>query len=371
VSTTRVQFTANGITRDGIVTSVTANQIVVQTPGFPELGAPTVLANITLTLGTNLATPVVLSLPNCFAFGAASAGTPTIASILPASGTNEGNTRVTIVGSGFSTAGVQVFFGAVEATVVSVSFNQIVVLSPPAFGAGVGNLNQTVPVTVRNIASGVVSNPVDYTYTPALRLTSIAPSEVPSNGPFPHVTIHGQGFQAPVAVVLAGRPAQVVSVSATEVVVIPTGVLVTDCTDVSGPVVVTNINSGDTASGLSFLYLVRTFAPSLSFSSPSSGDVSAGTVTVSLFGSNLSSVTKVTFGGRAASFSIVSDTQIDAIVPDNFASPPACPAGVPAGTETKVEDVDIVVTSDTGCSSTLTKAFTYFLPCTVPPTPTP
>jgi len=371
VSTTRVQFTANGITRDAIVSSVSANQIVVQTPAFPELNAPTTPTSISLTLGTNLPTPTVLSLPNCFAFGTAGTGTPTITAILPASGTNEGNTRVTIVGSGFPTTGAQVFFGSVEATVVSVTFNQIVVLSPPAFGAGQGNLNQPVQVTVKNIASGAVSNGVTFTYTPALRLTSVSPSEVPSNGPFPQVTIFGQGFQAPVAVVLAGRPAQIVSVSATEVIVVPTGVLVTDCTDVSGPVSVTNVNSGDSASGLSFLYLVKTFAPALTFSEPASGDVSAGTVTVTLHGVNLSHVTKVTFGGRAAAFSIVDDFTITATVPNDFATPPQCPTGVPAGTETKVEDVDIVVTSQTGCTSTLAKGFTYFLPCTVPPTPTP
>src|SRR5712691_1377382 len=99
-STTRVQFTAGGITRDGIVTSVTASAVTVQTPAFPELVAASTPAQVTLTLGTNLPTPVVLSLPTCFTFGTASSSTPTIAALLPSSGTNEGNTRITIIGSG-------------------------------------------------------------------------------------------------------------------------------------------------------------------------------------------------------------------------------------------------------------------------------
>src|SRR5262245_18110660 len=65
-STTRVQFTVNGVTKDGIVQSISSSQIVVQTPGFPEFQAPQLLATITLTLGSNQPQPVVLSLPTCF-----------------------------------------------------------------------------------------------------------------------------------------------------------------------------------------------------------------------------------------------------------------------------------------------------------------
>src|SRR5262249_20726994 len=145
-STTRAVFTVNGISKDAVIQSVTSTQITLLTPGFPEVGAPSAQAPITLFLGTNLSSPVQLSLPTCFVYGTADTGTPTVTAVLPASGTNEGNTRVTIIGSGFSTgSGVQVFFGSTEATVVSVSYNQVVVLSPPAFGAGAGNLNQTVP----------------------------------------------------------------------------------------------------------------------------------------------------------------------------------------------------------------------------------
>jgi len=116
VSTTRVQFTVNGVTKDGIVQSVTQNQIVVLTPGFPEFSSPGLLTQVTVSLGTNQVPPTVLSLPSCFAYGTQDAGTPQISSLLPSSGTSEGGTRVTIVGSGFSVGGgVQVFFGGLRA----------------------------------------------------------------------------------------------------------------------------------------------------------------------------------------------------------------------------------------------------------------
>ena len=255
-STSRVQFTANGVTKDGVVTALTASTITVLTPGFPELAAANTPATVTLTLGTYLPSPVVLTLPACFSYGTVDSGTPNITALLPSSGKNEGNTRVTIIGSGFSTHGVQVFFGAVEASVISTTFNQVVVLSPPAFGAGAGNLNQPVSVTVKNIDDGVVSNGVTYRYTPAIQLTAISNNNIQTVGFLQPVTIYGQGFEAPVYVGLAGVTATVQHVSATELIVLPGLPLVDSCANIGGAVSVTNINSGESASGLSFLYVV-------------------------------------------------------------------------------------------------------------------
>ncbi len=368
-ATSRVQFTANGITRDGLVTDVQSGTVTVQTPQFPELTAPSTLTQITLTLGTNLAQPVVLSLPNCFAFGTSASNVPTITAILPSQGSFAGGTRVTIIGSGFSTSGVQVFFGTAEATVVSTSFSQIVALSPA--GPAGGGTQVQVGVTVKNIGSGLTSAPANFLFTPAIKVTAISPIEERSDGPWTPVTIFGAGFQSPVTVIAGQRPCTVNSVSATEIVCTPTGVLVTDCNDVVGPVVVTNVDSGDQATGPDFRYLVKTFAPSLSLSSPAQGDVFANPgLTVSLSGQNLSRVTKVTFGSRAAAFTIVNDSLITAVVPDDLAQAPACPAGTTNPVETVVETVDITVTTQTGCTATLSQGFTYLRVCVVP-TPVP
>ncbi len=365
-STQRVQFTANGVTRDGIITAVAANgtSVTVQTPGFPELTAVSTPAAITMTL-LAVPTSVVLSLPSCFAYGTADAGTPSIASILPSSGTNEGNTRVTIIGSGFSAAGVQVFFGSTEATVVSVSYNQVVVLSPPASGAGSANLNQTVQVTVKNIYSGVTSGGVSYSYTPAVKLTAIDNNVQPLGGPFIPLTIYGQGFHGPVAVTLAGWAASVISVSATEIHVIPGAALPSGCSDIKGDVSVVNIDTGDGASGLGFTYV--TSKPTISGVSPQAGG--GGTV-VTITGSNLSNV-DVKFGGESAIVQSASANSVTVLAPTSASAPPACTNGNANGTLQSVGVVDIVVTDRaTTCTATASGIFQMQLPC-IAPTPTP
>jgi hypothetical protein len=366
-STTRVTFTVNGVTRDGVVQSIAANAVTVLTPGFSEFAAPALPAAVTLILGTNLPQPVSVSLPNCFTFGTSSSGTPTISAILPSSGTTEGGTRVTIVGSGFSTQGVQVFFGTKEASLVSVNYNQIVVLSPRHLATDGGLV---VGVTVKNIGNGIVSGSANFTYGPPVQLTAIGPNDILALPPFPPVTIYGNGFQAPMAVSLAGIAANVVSVSATEIVVVPGTPQISGCADVTGEVSVTNINSGDGNTGLNFRYNVTGSTPIINSVSPSSGDVTTGTVTLTITGANLTLVTRVTIGGRSTTFTVVNDSTITAPVPDNFAAAPPCPSGVAPGTPTKISDADVTVTNTFGCSATLSQAFTYMQGCTVPPTPT-
>ncbi|MEX0879622.1 MAG: IPT/TIG domain-containing protein, partial [Thermoanaerobaculia bacterium] len=326
---------------------------------------------ITLTLGTNFAQPVVLSLPSCFAYGAASSGTPTISAILPSSGTNDGNTRVTIVGSGFSTtSGVQVFFGAVEANVVSVSFNQVVVLSPPAFGAGAENLNATVQVTVRNIGSGVVSNGVDFRFTPAVQITAISNNVQRTDLPFTAVTIYGQGFDAPVAVGLAGVAAIIQSVSATEIVVLPVFPLLSGCSNLSGDVTVTNINTGDSAAGQSFTYIVPPLV--ITDIDPAVG-VTGDQVEITgvNFPQSVADA-EVKFGSRTAFVTSSTPGSIFVTVPPgSVTTPPVCILPNTGGDLQDSQVVDVTVTDRaTGCTATVTQAFTYQLPC-VDPTPVP
>jgi hypothetical protein len=372
-STTRVVFVAGGITREALVTSVTASTITLQTPGFPELTSPSVPVEIQVTLGTNTGIPVTLSLPNCFTFGTTLSSVPTITAVLPSSGVNEGNTRVTIIGSGFQ-APVQVFFGNVEATIVSVSFNQIVVLTPAAIGAGRDNLNQTVDVRVRNVTSGQEATLEDgYRYTQPLQLIAISNNEQRIDQPFTPVTIFGHGFQAPVAVTLAGRPATIISVSESELVVLP-GRLLDPCAGASGSVVVTNINTGDTASGLTFTYIGA--QPTITQVLPNFGP--PGTV-VTINGRNLPSRLEdasVRFENTALGVSVeavvsaTSETQMTVTAPaQSVLTNPVCTGTNPPGTlQTAGPQFTIRVTNlVTGCAGTA--LFQYQLPC-VTPTPT-
>jgi hypothetical protein len=367
-STTRVTFTANGVPKDGIVTSVTSTAITVQTPGFPELGSPSVQAPITVTLGTNLPTPVVLSLPSCFVYGSVDSGTPSVTAVLPSSGTKSGHTRVTIIGSGFATSGVQVFFGAAEATVVSVSYNQVIVLSPPApFGAG-ENVSETV--TVKNINSGVVSSQgVNFLYTPDVHIVSMSNGTQRVDQPFFPVTIFGTGFQAPMAVSLAGIPAFVQSVSATEIVVLPGTPLLAACSNISGGVVVVNLDTGDGASNpdLVFTYVV----PQLAITSVAPQTGTAGTQ-VGITGSNFPLTfadADVKFGSRAAFVqSIVPGSSVVVSAPaSTVTTAPSCTGSNPVNTLQTVETVDVTVTNRANtCSATAAQAFSYQLPCVIP-----
>ena len=365
---TRVVFIVNGIAREATVTSVTNNVINVLTPGFPEVTSPSTPVDIRVTLNNGA---TVLSLPNCFAFGTALPTTPVITAVLPSSGLNEGNTRVTIVGSGF-VAPVQVFFGNVEATIVSVSPNQIVVLTPAAFGSGRDNLNQTVDVRVRNVTSGLEATlPGGYRYTQPLQLIAISPSEERLDQPLTPVTIFGHGFQAPVSVTIAGRPATVISVSESELVVLPGRPLTGQCANVSGNVTVTNINTGETVSGLSFTFIG--VQPVISLVLPNAG--TPGT-SVRLTGTNLPSRpedTRVLFGTVEASVTSASSTEVVVSAPTQpTLVSPLCNPGNPVGTVQPVGSAFPITLSNvlTGCSATGSSTFQYQLPC-VAATPTP
>jgi len=364
-STTRVVFNVNGISKDGIVTGVTSTAVTVTTPGFPEVSTPSAQAAITLILGTNLPTPIALSLPACFSYGAADSGTPVVSALLPSSGTNEGNTRVTIIGSGFSTGGVQVFFGTVEATVVSVSFTQVVVLSPPAFGAGAGNLNASVPVTVKNINNGVVSNAtVNFTYTTKVQITAFS-NNTQTVGFLGPMTIYGQGFQAPVAVSLAGVGALVQSVAATEIVVLPGNPLITGCADLSGDIQVTNIDTGDSASAAgAFTY--HLLKPAITGVSPGNSGGAAGGTTVTITGINLPTVAnaQVKFGSQPALVTSSDGSTMVVTAPPTAAAAPTCTGGnVPPALQVAAT-VDVIVTdATTTCTVTASGAFQYTLPC--------
>ncbi len=326
-STTRVTFTALGITREAIVQSVSATALTVLTPAFPE--AP-----------------------------------------------NEGGTRVTIIGSGFQ-APMQVFFGTVEAPPpVSVTFNKIIVLSPPATPQS-GQVNAAVTIRAHNVASGKDSQSTTastFTYVTKILITAWTNNVQSINGPLTPVTIFGQGFSSPMAVSLAGFGAAISSVSATELVVVPGNALATGCADIVGPIVVTNVSNGDSDSKGSFTYLVKATGPIVSGVAPSAAQFFPG-LTVTVTGSNFptsANLVEVTFGGRTAGVISSAPSAIVVSVPNNgITTIPVCTAGQLAGTQVGVETVDVTVTNrTTTCAATASKAFTYTLPCAVP-TPTP
>lgn len=232
---------------------------------------------------------------------------PAITTLSPSSGPNEGNTRVTIFGEGFSSP-IKVFFGTggssgaplvdeVEAEVQGApSFNQVVVLTPPALGLGTALANQQVTVRVLNVLTGkdaVMASA--FRYGPGMQITAAGPTTLSPFGGT-RVEIDGWGFDEPVAVTLAGIAADPIFVSGTRIIVIAGRPVIQDC---SGPpptaMVVTNIEDGISAEGPIFNYL----DPVLTITSFSPSTVNAGqTVTIVVAGTSGFGAGRVTIGNR-------------------------------------------------------------------------
>ena len=245
------------------VVSQTSTELRVMTPRI-NLGATEARRPVTITVISAAGTPgeqrVVVATPFVYEIQIL---TPVVYHISPASGPNEGNTRITIFGEGFQSP-ARAFFGTsgsqgspltdqVELEVLQVSFNQIIAKTPPALGLGTTLRDAQVVVRVLNVASnkdGVLIN--GFRYGPVMAITAVSNTTGSALGGT-QVTIFGWGFDDPVAVSLAGIGAQVIRVSGTEIVV-RSSPLQSPCTDLSGPITVTNIEDGASAIGLELTF---------------------------------------------------------------------------------------------------------------------
>lgn len=399
-----VRVTFNGATAQ--VLSVSANKIRVRTPSATAAGVTVGVGEarpVTVAVSINVNEPGQLtdSLANGFTYALGNGGTeqPQVFSISPASGSNDGGTRVTIVGDGFAQP-VQVFFGrggsaanfnGVEATVESVTTNRIVAVTPAARGFGQNNVNQVVDILVKNLNTGFSTVAAGfYKYGSQVLITAMGPGSGPYTGGT-RVTIFGQGFDEPVAVSLGGVGQQVLSVTGTEIVFLTTGVPLSTCpssgvVSVSG-VSVTNIDTGDSATAnLGFNYIVP--LPQIFGISPNSGG--SGT-TATITGQNFASHVQVLFGdptsGSAATVTANNASSISIRVPNapqgfTFSTEP-CDGngdGIAGGTRLIPTPISVTVRAldGTGCVATLSNAFTLTPPnttCTgdtsTPPPTTP
>jgi uncharacterized repeat protein (TIGR01451 family) len=362
-SSAKATFTAAGATHEGLVTSVTPTAVTVVTPAFPEATAPSVPVTINLTLAG-----VVVTVPNCFSYGTASSA-PTITAMLPASGTKDGNTRVSIIGGGF-VAPLQVFFIAagvqVEVNVVSISYNTIVITTPPSSAFSVPPpVNSPVDVRVHEVNAQPSTDATlagGWKYTEPLVITGISPLSMPANA-LTAVTIFGRGFLAPVLVTFGANRATVQSVSDTEILAVP----VATCSGGGGPVSVTNLSTGET--GLGPTLTITGATPTISAIIPSP---SGENTTVTIQGTNLptsASAARVLFGAVSAGVTGAdpNGTFLTVNTPAGAAMPAVCPAGTAAGTPIPASGPTTVTVTNSGTGCSATGSFTYLLPCTVAP----
>ncbi len=264
------------------VVSSTSTQISVISPAI-NLGAGEQFKEVTITVITRAGTSGEARATGGPFRYQLDILTPTVYHVSPSSGSNDGNTRVTVFGDGFQSP-AKVFFGGIEANVEQVNFNQIIALTPPATGMGAALANKEVDVRVLNLASNKSTTlPAGFRYGPAIRITAVGPT-IGSAFESTKVTIEGWGFDdQKVAVTIGGIAAQPIFVSGTKIIA-QTGLpVVNSCGDISGPVSVTNIEDGTsaTADGISFTFRVPT--PAITSVTPNPA-APGSTVTVAVAG---------------------------------------------------------------------------------------
>lgn len=135
----------------------------------------------------------------------------------------------------------------------------------------------------------------------------ISPNQGPNNGGTV-VTITGTNLAGALEVNFNGVAATITANTPTSVTVInPPG---------SGVNSVTVVTNGGTSNPLSFYYIANPFLTSLS---ESSGPVAGGN-TIEIYGNNLSTATSVQFGANAATPTVITDSQINVVVPAGAAA---------------------------------------------------
>ncbi|HEX4959803.1 MAG TPA: IPT/TIG domain-containing protein [Thermoanaerobaculia bacterium] len=394
-----VRVTFNGAT--ATVKSVTGGAITVVTPSAAAAGVTvgvgqTAAVSVAVTINVNKPDQLSDSIDRAFTYSLGG-GTdqPSVFSVTPALGTNDGGTTVTIVGDGFQSP-VQVLFGlgasatsfnGVEATVQSVTTNRIVAVTPAARGFGQNLTNQLVNVLVKNVNTGfsTVASQV-FRYGVPVQITSMTQGSGSYLGGT-RTSIQGSGFDDPVAVAFGftgvSVAQQVVSVSGTQIVILTspaplTGTCPANGTISSTSVSVTNIDNGNgNTANIGFLFQVP--LPQIGAVSPPS--VTASTqimITGSGFSTLSNNVQVIIKDQPATGVSVPNDRTINATAPPqplaNFTSG-ACPPGQ-TGTRLLPTPMDVTVRNlDTNCSVTLRNGITIDPgnlgnTCTTTPPPT-
>lgn len=374
---------------------VSASAIQVTTPPpVPALTAgETRRVDVTVTIELDGEEPRSDTLSGGFLYttGGGPFNQPAIFSVSPTRGPNAGGTTVTILGQGFEDD-ARAFFGfdqgdgvfeGVQAQRLSVTGDgaQMTVVTPAASGAGRFLLNQIVDVKVENPRTGLFAvRSAAFQYGSSgggsLLVSSLAPRQAPYTGYAGDdrvtVTLLGQGFSGgTLQVSLAG-------VSQDEVTVVDDGRIdlllsaapVSSCTPPSGPAVVTNVASGESASSSSdFAYTVP--SPFVTGVSPASGSENGGT-SVTLSGSGFvgdgppgdGESAEVTFDGVRATVSTLAADSVSVTAPafsGDFDMQECDDNGDGVtGMKPLPTAVDVTFTNlANGCSDTLVRGFTY------------
>jgi hypothetical protein len=321
---TSVVFT-NGL---GTVTTISTSQVTVSSGGtqltFPSPSSPTAGPDTVtvVTPGGSTSSPLTYTFDT----------PPTVSSVSPSAGPLAGGGTVTIHGVGFVT-GTTVSFGGAPAGVASISADGTAIVATVPSSASSG----TVDVTVANPGgTSPISGSDHYAYVDVPSISATSSSAGPLAGGS-HLVISGVNLSGG-SVKFAETNAQIVdntSNGAITVVVPPAGS--------AGTVDITVTTAGGTSATSAVDRYTYAPVPTVTAVSPSAL-ASAGGGTVTITGTGFTGATAVAFGNTAAaSFRVVSSTQMTAVVPP-----------LPPGT------VDVTVVTPGGPSATSpSDQFTY------------
>ena len=254
----------------------------------------------------------------------------TVDQLVPSRGSSQSNTRVTIVGSGFTEETTVVSFGGIRANEVELLPNGTLSAVAPPHAVGY------VDVTVLN-ENGQVQLEDAFYYYERLEIYGILPAASTLDGGIEAV-ISGKGLRADSRVMFGGRAAQILSDESGQLltVSVPRGAEV-GAVDLN----ISNEN-GETSLSQGFIYYDANQSEFAVIGlTPQSGPVQGGN-TVTVVGSGFSNDAQVSFGARSASCQRISAEILNCTTPASAAG-----------------EVEITV-SQNGQSLTSPMAYTYY-----------
>lgn len=248
---------------------------------------------------------------------------PVVTQVDPTSGTTGGGDEIQVFGSGFWGT-TKVAFGSTVASNYQVVADDEIDVTTPPHAAGIQNVVVTTPG-----GASATSTHDRYTYIkpPAPKVTEVDPTSGSGAGGY-DVTIVGSNFQQASKVLIgtvAAKTFYVDDPSYIDFIMPPHS---------AGKVDITVTTPGGTSAKTAAdkFTLIAPPKPVVTQLSPTSGLGTGGTY-VALFGTALTGVTKVTFGGTAVKTMYpVSDSEIDVLTPKHAAGVVSVAVTTPGGT---------------------------------------
>lgn len=328
-------FTGASTVKFGSVAAVSfvVNSDTKITATSPPEAAGTVDITVTTPTGTS-------ATGSADQFTYSGAAVPTVTGLSTSSGSTNGTTQVTIIGTGF-TGATSVNFGSGGSMPVAfggdgiyVNSDTEIVALAPIHSTG------TIDVTVTSNSGTSSTNPSDqftYVAAPIPSVTQVAPTSIYTTGGAV-VTILGSGFTGATGVTFG-------SIAATSFTIYPNQTIVAVAPAQSAGTVDVKVTSksgtSSTSSADQVTYTIP--PPSITGLSPGSGGYKGGT-SVTITGTAFTGASSVKFGAiNATSYTVNSDTQITATSPRG-----------------SIGTVDVTVTTSYGTSAIVfADQFTY------------